>query len=275
MRSADQKDSFSQVPHPVFQETLDDKQFATTLARGLEILRCFTPSTPLLGNKELSQKTGLPKATISRFTYTLTRLGYLRSAPGQSKYQLGSAVLALGFPLLANMFIRQLARPQMNELAEETGGSVAMGIRERINIIYVEASRSRSIYAPPYTDIGYAHPIAATSIGRAYLAACDPARRKAILNEIRVKTPDDWQRYQASITQSQGDFLRLGFCMSFDYFRPNILGVGVPMRRQVDGEIIVFNCAVYADRVSRQALETKIGPSLVAMTRRIENLLHY
>jgi DNA-binding IclR family transcriptional regulator len=275
MKNEESEHESSRLVMPVFQDTLDDKQFATTLARGLEILRCFTPSTPILGNKDLSLKTGLPKATISRFTYTLNRLGYLRSAPGQTKYQLGSAVLALGFPLLANMFIRQLARPQMNELAEETGGSVAMGIRERINIIYVEASRSRSIYAPPYTDIGYAHPIAATSIGRAYLSACDPARREALLNEIRVKTPDDWIRYRASIQQSQADFLRLGFCMSFDFFRPNILGVGVPLRRQVDGEIIVFNCAVYADRVSKQSLETKVGPSLLAMARRIENLLHY
>src|SRR6266850_2111974 len=31
-----------------------DRQFATTLARGLEVLRCFTPLEPLLGNKEIS-----------------------------------------------------------------------------------------------------------------------------------------------------------------------------------------------------------------------------
>jgi hypothetical protein len=55
-----------------------DRQFATTLARGLEVLRCFTPLEPLLGNKEISVRTGLPKPTVSRLTYTLTKLGYLR-----------------------------------------------------------------------------------------------------------------------------------------------------------------------------------------------------
>jgi DNA-binding IclR family transcriptional regulator len=259
---------------PIFEETLDDKQFATTLARGLDILRCFTPTMPVLGNKDLAQATGLPKATISRFTYTLSKLGYLRNAPNQNKFQLGSAVLSLGYPLLATMYIRQLARPHMTELANEVGGAVAMGIRDRLNIVYVEASRSQAVYAPPHTEIGYAHPMAATSIGRAYLAVCDAARREAIMNEIRIKKPEEWERFQGSVTRSLNDFMRLGFCMSFDFFRPNIYGVGVPLRRSVDGEIIVFNCAVYADRVSRNELEAQVGPRLLAMSRRIENLLH-
>ena len=46
-----------------FAEYEGDKQFATTLARGLEILRCFSPEGPALGNKDLSQRTGLPKPT--------------------------------------------------------------------------------------------------------------------------------------------------------------------------------------------------------------------
>src|SRR5687767_15616748 len=66
-------------PEPVYSYEHDgDRQFATTLARGLEVLRCFTPLEPMLGNKEISVRTGLPKPTVSRLTYTLTKLGYLR-----------------------------------------------------------------------------------------------------------------------------------------------------------------------------------------------------
>lgn len=258
---------------PIYEETLEDKQFATTLARGLDVLRCFTPEMPVLGNKELSLRTGLPRATISRFTYTLQRLGYLRVAPNQQKFQLGSAVLSLGWPLLATMYLRQVARPFMLELATEVGGSVALGIRDRLNIVYVEASRSQNVYAPPYTETGYAHPIAATSIGRAYLAACDLRTRSMIMNEIQVKTPADWKRYRPSIEKSLDEFLRLGFCMSSDFFRPNIFGVAVPLRRAIEGEIYVINCAVYADSVSLKQLESSIGPKLLAMTRRVENCI--
>jgi DNA-binding IclR family transcriptional regulator len=259
---------------PVFDETREDRQFATTLARGLEVLRCFTPQAPLLGNKELVQGTGLPKATISRFTYTLTRLGYLRQVPGQTKYQLGSAVLSLGYPLLATMYVRQLARRPINELATEFGGSVALGVRDRLNMVYVETSRSSNArVAPPFTDIGYSHPIAATSMGRAYLAVCDPSTRKAILNEIRVKTPEDYRRYRTSIENALKDYVRLGFCVSRDFFRSGIYGVAVPIRRPVDGELLVFNCAVYADRVTPSELERRVGPRLLALCRTFENSL--
>lgn len=144
---------------PVYEETLRDNQFATTLARGLEVLRCFTPQTPALGNRELVQGTGLPKATVSRFTYTLCRLGYLRHDAHTGKYQLGTAVVSLGYPLLASMRLRPLARPGMNALAEQIGGSVSMGVRDRLNIVYAETSRSRALTAPQYSDVGLTHPI--------------------------------------------------------------------------------------------------------------------
>jgi len=54
-----------------------DRKFVTALARGLEVLRAFTPTEGLLGNGEIAERTGLPKPTVSRLTYTLTKLGYL------------------------------------------------------------------------------------------------------------------------------------------------------------------------------------------------------
>ena len=64
-----------------------DPHFATTLARGLEILRCFTPDAVLLGNNQLASRTRLSRPTVSRFTYTLTQLGYLRTEkqPGKTR----------------------------------------------------------------------------------------------------------------------------------------------------------------------------------------------
>jgi DNA-binding IclR family transcriptional regulator len=137
---------------PYSYEHEGDRQFATTLARGLEVLRCFTPGEPMLGNKEISVRTGLPKPTVSRLTYTLTKLGYLRHNMRMGKYQLGSAVLSIGYPLLASMSIRQIARPFMKELADYVNGSVNMGIRDRLNMVYVEACRSGNLTTLP--DIG-------------------------------------------------------------------------------------------------------------------------
>jgi len=71
-----------------------DRKFITALARGLEVLRVFTPTEGLLGNGEIAERTGLPKPTVSRLTYTLTKLGYLSHIERLAKYQLAPAALA-------------------------------------------------------------------------------------------------------------------------------------------------------------------------------------
>src|SRR6516162_4105250 len=249
----------TRVP-PVFSEFAGDKQFATTLARGLEILRCFTPEAPTLGNKDLASKTGLPKPTISRFTYTLSRLGYLRADRISSKYQLGAAVLSIGYPVLATNVLRQVARSAMRELADYAGGSVSMGVRDRLNIVYIETSRSSSMFSRQLSDIGLSQPIAATAIGRAYLAACTPPEREALLNEIKIKTPESYEHHHKKIMQAMSDFERMGFCMSWGDLRRDVYAVGVPLRLLSSGEIVVFNCAMLALLVKPAKIRADIGP---------------
>jgi DNA-binding IclR family transcriptional regulator len=246
-----------------------DRQFATTLARGLEVLRCFTPLEPMLGNKEISVRTGLPKPTVSRLTYTLTKLGYLRHNMRLGKYQLGSAVLSIGYPLLASMSVRQVARPLMKELADYCHGSVSMGIRDRLSMVYVESSRSGNGLAT-LPDIGTAVPIAVSVIGRAFLAACTPAEREAVLNQMKVKEAELHRKYRASIDKSLEDIRTRGFCISLGEMRREVHGAGVPMRRTLDGEILAFNCIVPAFTLKKGQLEEDIGPRLVAMVRNIE-----
>ena len=244
MGASDPAESLSPPSNPYSYEHEGDRQFATTLARGLEVLRCFTPPEPMLGNKEISVRTGLPKPTVSRLTYTLTKLGYLRHNMRLGKYQLGSAVLSIGYPLLASMSIRQIARPFMKELADYANGSVNMGIRDRLNMVYVEACRSGNLTTLP--DIGSSIPLAQTVTGRAYLFACTPAEREALLNQMKVKEPETLRKYQAAIAKSLEDIRAKGFCVSYGDLRREIHAVGVPMRRTVDGEIITFNCGIPA-----------------------------
>lgn len=242
-----------------------DRHFATTLAKGLQILRCFTPVKPILGNNELAERTGLSRPTISRFTYTLSKLGYLRTDAVSGKYRLGPAVISLGYPLLASLSLRQVARPLMNQLARETRGSVSMGIRDRLSIVYVETSRNDSAWSAQLSDIGLRYPIASTAIGHAYVAGCDPATREALLNEIKVRTPEMWSRYGGRLQQSQEEFAKKGFCASYGEQHPDYYAVGVPLGRSADGELVVFNWVSQLHLVPRDAIETTLGPRLVAM----------
>ncbi len=255
---------------PSFSEKAGDRQFATTLARGLEVLRCFTADDPLLGNKDLAERTGLPKATISRLAYTLTSLGYLRADYRLGKYQLGPALISMTYPLLANIAVRQIARSAMKNLADHARGSVSLGMRDRTSIVYVETSRSSAIVAHHMSDIGQTQPMIGSAIGRAYLSACPPSEREAILNEIKVKRPAEWKRFGPRVTEGLADYQRLGFCMMRNERRPDIHAVAVPFRRGPGGDIYAFNCVVHSYLLKPGELENDIGPRLAAMAKSLE-----
>ncbi len=259
-------------PHRVplgYEDYAGDKQFATTLARGIELLRCFSANETTLSNAELAQRTGLPKPTISRLTYTLVALGYLKVSQKYGKYQLGSAIISVTYPLMASIGLRQHARGLMNELADATGGDVSMGIRDRLHIVLIETSRSRVTSA--VADTGLTIPIAGSAIGRAWLAGCDLETREAVINEIRVKTPDDAARYEAAIRQAMKDCVRQGFCTVDGDLVTGIQAAGVPYGRIASGELVVFNCAFQKPPAvgARAAawLTHEVGPKLLQLVR--------
>jgi DNA-binding IclR family transcriptional regulator len=167
------------------------------------------------------------------------------------------------------MNVRQVARPLLKELADYCNGSVSMGVRDRLNMVYVESSRSgNGITTLP--DIGTSVPIAQSVIGRAFLAACTPPEREAVLNQMKVKDPEAHRKYRAHIDKSLEDIRARGFCASMGELRREHFAVGVPMRRTVDGEIVAFNAGVPAFMVKKGQLEDDIGPRLVTMVRNIE-----
>jgi DNA-binding IclR family transcriptional regulator len=78
----------------VRKKVATDRKFVVALSRGLDVLRAFHPRDGLLGNQEIAARTNLPKPTVSRLTYTLTKLGYLTQVARFEKYQLAPPAMA-------------------------------------------------------------------------------------------------------------------------------------------------------------------------------------
>ena len=248
----------------------DDRHFATTLAKGMELLRCFTPVKPLLGNNELSQRTGMSRPTVSRFTYTLCKLGYLCIDPDTRKYALGPAVVSLGYPLLASISLRQTARPWMNQLAQELRCSISMGVRERLNMVYVETSRSQPAWSPQLSDIGLRYPIASTAIGHAYVAACDTETRNAVLNEIQIYAPQSWSRFASRLIAAPTELASRGYCVSWGEQHTDYWAVAVPYGRVLNFDMVVFNAVVHHSITTRDQIENLYAPRLIEMIHRLK-----
>lgn len=251
-----------------FEDYAGDGQFATTLARGLELLRCFTSEAPILGNTDLCRLSGLPAPTVSRLTYTLSAMGYLAQIERQGKYRLGAAVLSLGSPLLELFAFRRRARDAMMALARDTGGSVSIGIRDRFRIVYIESFRYSAGRVYPI-DIGTSHSLAGTAVGRACLLSHSSAEREALLNQLRVREPAEWARHGEQLMRNLNDFVRYGYCLSMAEIYPEVQGVAVPLGRIDEREPAALNCAFTGRPIDEQWLREQIAPKLMALVRRL------
>ncbi len=252
----------------VIQGVAGDRQFVTALARGLEILRAFEPGDGPLGNQELAERTGLPKATISRLTYTLSALGYIAYLERLGKYQLGTPVLALGYASLAGMEIRHTARAAMQELADRESVSVALGGRDRMSMRYLQTCHPESL-ATLRLEIGARVPLESTSIGLAFLCALPEGERGYLLERIEERSGKDWPEIKEGIARAEEDIANKGFCTSFGQWRSDVHAVGVPLVPRDGAPVMAFNCGGPAFMLDKDRMEQEVGPRLVDLVRRV------
>jgi DNA-binding IclR family transcriptional regulator len=257
---------------PMKPNIKEDRHFVTALARGLELLACFRSGDKLLGNQELAERSKLPKSTVSRLTYTLTKLGYLQYDEHLGKYRLGTATLALGSAMLSKLDIRQLARPMMLELANFSNAMVSLGMRDRLSMIYVENCRSQAALTLSL-DVGARIPIATTAMGRAYLAAAPERERNEIFERVReldeVAWPDIRDKAQRSIDQYQ----ELGCCTSFGEWQPDVNAIAVAFRSSEGGALLSINCGGPAFNLSPEFLLQEVRPRLLEIVRQLQRPL--
>lgn len=246
-----------------------DRKFVSALARGLEVLRAFTPTEGLLGNGELVQRTRLPKPTVTRLTYTLTKLGYLTYVERLGKYQLAPAALALGYSALANMRIRQIARGPMQKLADYADASIALGTRDRLDLIYVEHCRSKHGMMLRL-GLGSRIPIATTAMGRALIAGLPETERDWLLGYLRREAGKGWPKVRAGIERAIEDVATRGFTLALGEWERDINAVGVPLLASDGSGAFAFNCGAPSFHFTRDRLERDIGPRLVNLVRNVE-----
>jgi len=250
-----------------------DRHFVTALARGLDVLSAFRSRDRMLGNQELARRCGLPKSTISRLTYTLTKHGYLEHADdgGNGGYRLGSAVLALGSTMLARMDMRQLARPLMQELADHSHAMVSLGMRDRLSMIYVENCRSEAALTLSL-DVGSRIPLATTAMGRAYLALCSDAERDGLMKRMQERDEASWPRTRDGIERALVEYRELGCCTSFGEWQKDVNALAIAFRPPGGRSIMAINCGGPSFDLSREFLLEEVRPPLLALGRRLQDL---
>ncbi|QFT57641.1 Pca regulon regulatory protein [Sulfitobacter sp. THAF37] len=247
-----------------------DRNFVTALARGLDILRAFRPNEATLTNSDLAERTGLPKATVSRLTHTLCALDYLVADDRVGTYRLSAGVLRLGFSALSSMDISARAETEMRALRDGPNSyiTVALGEQHRLEVIYVATQNSYegvSLTLP----VGSRLPLFRSAIGKAILVGMTEADRERIFAIAAQQGPDVEEEGRANFEAALAEYSASGFCSGYGSWRSDVNGIAVPIVSLDGRRVYGLNVGGPSFVVKKKQLETVYAPRLTEAAKLI------
>lgn len=240
-----------------------------SLERGIAVLRAFRPGSELLGNGEIAERTGLPRATVSRLTQTLVAAGMLQVDAAMHGYRLAPAVLSLAHAMRSGSPVLALAAPRMRALAERERVNVGLAAPDGDEMVYLESIRYNRRAALRNVVSGQRVPMELTSLGRAHLATVEPVRLRALMTTFRLRRgAQQWTRLSAEIRDAIAQVHAGGFCAAS--WQPEVVAVSAPL--VIPGAAYVLNVSVSTGE-SAPAVVGRLAPLLIALTDEIGRLV--
>lgn len=121
----------------------NDSRGASVIVNVVDVLRCFTTERPEVGVTEIAMEVGLHKSSVSRILATLEQERIVERDQETRKFRLGLGLIAITGPLLANLNVRQVAYPVLNELCERSGETSVLSIWDGGESVSVEQIPSK------------------------------------------------------------------------------------------------------------------------------------
>lgn len=242
-----------------------DRQFITALARGLAILRCFRSNDRYLSNQEISRRTGLPKPTVTRLTYTLTRTGFLAYSETREAYSLAVGALAVGHAYLAALNVRGVAQPLMQEFADRTHTTVALAENDGSRMVVVEICHGNVNYRMRL-GVGERVPHKKTALGRAYLAALPDERRTQFIDAVASElSQEDRAALHADIAAAARQHCAHGYVASYGKWDAETFAAGTPIVSADGTTVLALSCSGPLFDMTHKRLVGEIAPGVVAL----------
>jgi IclR family pca regulon transcriptional regulator len=249
--------------------------FVESLARGLDVLRCFDESHRQMSLAEVATTTGLARPTARRLLLTLEELGYVRS--GDGAFSLTPKCITLGTAYVASLGLWDIARPHLEALVRQTGESSSMAQLDGSDIVYVARVSVPKIITLR-VEIGTLFPAPVTSQGKVLLAALSPSELDAVL-EIPSRsgvTPSSSliesedtprERVDAELTQVRAR----GWALADEELAPGVRSIAVPVRDGSGAVHAAMNITVHAAETSTETLLDQHLPRLLRTAGEVSN----
>ena len=153
------------------------------------------------GVRALADRLSIPKSTVHDHLRTLTEMGYVVQTDGV--YRPSLRFLEIGGETRQRMSIHQVAKPELQNLAIETGDHANLMVEENGYGVFLSKSEGqRTVNLDTYA--GMRVHLHTTALGKSMLAFMDDERRRAILDAhglpaVTEHTISDEKRLRAEL----------------------------------------------------------------------------
>jgi DNA-binding IclR family transcriptional regulator len=161
---------------------MTERYQAPSVRKAFQILQLLARSEEGMGISDLAQELDLSKSTVHGITAAMEEVGAVIRNPLNKRYTLGYTVVELGKKGLSRIPLREVARTYLENLAQECGESVFLGILKDHHIFILdvaESNRELKITSPSGTKI----PLTAGAPGKLFLAGMEEKNTRQYLAE--------------------------------------------------------------------------------------------
>ena len=179
----------------------------TAAGKVLAVLDAFDSRHRTLSLSEISRRAGLTLPTAHRLVRELLTWGALER-DDDGRYSVGLRLLELSALAPRGLELREAAFPHIQDLHQITRGNVHLGVRDGLEVVYVEALRAR-VSNPVSSRVGDRWPMHATGTGLVLLAFAEAELQEHVLNSplerftpLTAVDPAELRRTLAQIRQT-------------------------------------------------------------------------
>lgn len=242
-----------------------------SLERGIAILQAFKPGADLLGNGELTERTGLSRATVSRLAQTLVDCGMLEHDRRRRAYRLAAPVLSLAHAMRSGSPVLQLVSPWMRTEAEQRKINVGLAVADGCEMVYLESVRYSRRVAWRNVVAGQRVPMELTSLGRAWLSAAPEEARQRLMARFRGRRDSGWRDLAIEIDAAIASVDLHGYCWAS--WQPEVVALAMPVV-VADHPIYVLNMSITGDTGTEDVVERLSAP-LLSLGRRLQDAISH
>jgi len=248
----------SRAPDPAREQP--DKEFMTTLAKGLAVIRTFGVDRPSLTLSEAANEVGLSRAAARRVLRTLAELGYVEQ--NGREFSLAPRVLELGFAYLAGQSWIDRALAPMKALSEEVAESCSASVLQGSEIVYVARVQTRRIMTSAIA-VGTRLSAWHTSMGRIQLGFIAETELWRRLRAARIEafTADTITDVSALFERIREDHAR-GFSIVDEELEKGLRSISVALVDRLGRPIGAIDVGAHSNRTTRNEMRERFLPRL-------------